>query len=146
MEQAIQGLESPGFRLLLHPAGVLDGESYFREILERLPAAVYATDADGRILFYNDAAAALWGRRPKMGEDWWCGSWRLYWPDGTPMAHGECPMAVTLRTGRPVRGAEAIAERPDGSRFPFIPYPTPLHDACGKLVGAVNRLVDITDR
>ena len=54
-------------------------------------------------------------------------------------------MAVTLKTGRPVRGVEAIAERPDGTRVPFMPYPTPLHDAAGKLVGAVNMLVDLTE-
>ena len=41
---------------------------------------------------------------------------------------------------------EAIAERPDGTRVPFIPYPTPLFDASGELIGAVNMLVDITER
>jgi two-component sensor histidine kinase len=55
-------------------------------------------------------------------------------------------MGVALKENRPVRGAEAVAERPDGSRVPFIPYPTPLHDANGILVGAINMLVDITDR
>jgi PAS domain S-box-containing protein len=55
-------------------------------------------------------------------------------------------MAVTLKEGRPARGLEAIAERPDGTRTHFIPYPTPLHDASGRLVGAVNMLVDISDR
>jgi two-component system CheB/CheR fusion protein len=122
-----------------------EDETFF-QIVQNIPAAVYATDAEGRITFFNEAAAALWGRRPKLGEDWWCGSWRLYWPDGSPMGHDECPMAVTLKTRRPVRGAEAIAERPDGTRYPFIPYPTPLFDAEGKLVGAVNMLVDITER
>src|SRR5947209_5105559 len=67
-------------------------------------------------------------------------------PDGTPMPHDECPMAVALKEGRPVRGAEAVAERPDGTRVPFIPYPTPLRDASGALVGAVNMLVDISER
>jgi PAS domain S-box-containing protein len=127
-------------------SGLLGQDDYFREMIEGLPAAIYSTDAAGRITFYNEAAAALWGRRPKIGEDWWCGSWRLFWPDGTPMAHDECPMAVTLKTGRPVRGVEAIAERPDGTRYPFIPYPTPLRDARGKLIGAVNMLLDITER
>ncbi|MDB5706158.1 MAG: hypothetical protein JWN66_3274 [Sphingomonas bacterium] len=107
---------------------------------------MYATDADGRISFYNEAAAQLWGRRPTIGEDWWCGSWRLYWPDGTPMDHDQCPMAVTLKTGKPVRGAEAVAERPDGSRYTFLPYPTPLFDEDGRLTGAINMLVDITAR
>ncbi len=55
-------------------------------------------------------------------------------------------MAIALKEDRPVRGMEAIAERPDGTRVPFIPYPTPLHDEAGKLVGAVNMLVDITER
>jgi len=38
------------------------------------------------------------------------------------------------------------AERPDGTRIPFLPYPTPLFDASGALIGAVNMLVDITER
>jgi two-component sensor histidine kinase len=45
-----------------------------------------------------------------------------------------------------VRGVEAQAERPDGTRWPFLPFPTPLRDLSGKLVGAVNMLVDISDR
>jgi signal transduction histidine kinase len=76
----------------------------------------------------------------------WCGSLRLYWPDGTRMEHGDCPMAIALRENRPVRGYEAIAERPDGSRVWFVPYPTPLEGDDGELVGAVNVLVDVTDR
>ena len=55
-------------------------------------------------------------------------------------------MAVALKTGCPVRGVEAIAERPDGTLVPFMPYPTPLHDATGKVVGAVNMLVDLSER
>ena len=122
------------------------GDHYFRELLDALPAAIYLTDADGRVIFYNDACIAFSGRAPVIGSDYWCVTWRLYWPDGTPMPHDQCPMAVALREDRPVRGAEAIAERPDGTRVPFIPYPTPLHDASGRLVGAVNMLVDITQR
>src|SRR5262249_53844388 len=115
-------------------------------LLEALPVPVYTTDAEGRLTFYNDAAAKFWGYHPEIGTTQWCGSWRLYWPDGKPMAHAECPMAVALREGRPVRGAEAIAERPDGSRVPFAPYPTPLTDASGKLTGAINLLLDISGR
>ncbi len=118
----------------------------FRELLDALPAAVYTTDAEGRITYYNDAAADLWGCRPTLGSSEWCGSWKLFWPDGTPMPHDQCPMAISLKENRAVRGLEAIAERPDGTRVPFIPYPTPLHDESGKLVGAVNMLVDITER
>jgi hypothetical protein len=55
-------------------------------------------------------------------------------------------MAIALKEGRPVRGAEAVAERPDGTRVPFIPFPTPLRDASGKITGAINMLVDISER
>jgi PAS domain S-box-containing protein len=118
----------------------------FRQVIQALPAAIYTTDAAGCITFYNDAAVALWGRQPTLGDDQWCGSWKLYWPDGTPLPHDECPMAIALKTRRAVRGMEAVAERPDGTRIPFAPYPTPIFDDAGELVGAVNMLVDLTDR
>ncbi|CAN7234860.1 PAS domain S-box protein [Phenylobacterium sp. LjRoot225] len=131
-----------------HPtdAALFQSELGDRQVLDALAAAVYVTDAAGRITYYNEAAAALWGHRPALGQAQWCGSWRLFWPDGRPLPHDQCPMAVTLREGRPARGLEAIAERPDGTRVPFVPYPTPLHDASGRLVGAVNMLIDISDR
>jgi PAS domain S-box-containing protein len=121
-------------------------ERRFRNLLNALPAAVYTTDAVGRITFYNEAAVQLWGCRPELGKSEWCGSWRLFWPDGTPMPHETCPMAIALKEKRAVRGAEGIAEHPDGTRVPFIPYPTPLLDVSGALVGAVNMLIDITER
>jgi PAS domain S-box-containing protein len=121
-------------------------ERRFRALLEALPAAIYTTDAHGRLAYYNEAAAELWGQRPTLGTTEWCGSWKLYWSDGTPLPHDECPMAIALKEDRAVRGMEAIAERPDGTRISFIHYPTPLHDDTGRLVGAVNMLVDITDR
>ncbi|MSO67908.1 MAG: PAS domain S-box protein [Pseudolabrys sp.] len=127
-------------------ATLRERERRFRELLDALPAAVYTTDAEGRITYYNDTAAELWGHRPTLGFSEWCGSWKLFWPDGTPLPHDECPMAIALKEDRAVRGLEAACERPDGTRVPFIPYPTPLHDESGRLVGAVNMLVDITER
>jgi PAS domain S-box-containing protein len=115
------------------------------EFLEALPVAVYTTDREGRITFYNRAAAELWGSTPELGGSQWCGSWRLYWPDGRPMRHDQCPMAIALKEGREVRGVEAIAERPDGTRVRFRPFPTPLRDPSGALVGAINLLMDITE-
>ena len=121
-------------------------ENFYRELLGALPAAIYTTDPAGRIIFCNQAAVELAGRTPELGSDRWCVSWRLFWPDGTPMAHDECPMAIALREDRAVRGTELIAERPDGVRIPILPYPTPLHDEASNLVGAVNMLVDVSDR
>src|SRR5678815_6187003 len=88
----------------------------FRIFLEALPIAAYATDASGLITSFNQAAADLVGRSPQIGRDRWCVTWRAYWPDGRPMQHEDCPMAVALRENRAIRGVEAIGERPDGTR------------------------------
>ncbi|XKM43620.1 sensor histidine kinase (plasmid) [Rhizobium ruizarguesonis] len=115
-------------------------------ILEALPAAIYTTDAQGKITYFNRAAAELAGREPIVGEDEWCVTYRLFTADGQPLPHEECPMAIALKENRPVRGVEAMAQRPDGSMFPFLPFPTPMQNEDGDLVGAVNMLVDISDR
>jgi len=125
----------------------LNGQSRNSDkILQALPVAVYTTDAAGHITFYNEAAAQLWGVEPELGKSEFCGSWKLFWPDGTPLPHHECPMALALKEQRPITGMEAIAERPDGTRVPFIPFPMPLFDASGTLIGGINTLVDISER
>ena len=119
---------------------------YALSMLQALPVAIYTTNATGKITFYNQAAADFAGRHPELGHDEWCVTWRLYQPDGTPLPHNECPMAVALKERRPIRGEEAVAERPDGTRIPFRAYPTPMFNAAGKLMGAINLLMDISDQ
>jgi PAS domain S-box-containing protein len=132
--------------LALVGGGAEQDGGFFRSVLEALPIAVYITDREGWITFYNDAAASLWLSRPEIGKRQWCGSWKLYWPDGRPMHRGECAMARAVREGRAMRDIEAIAERPDGTRVSFAANPTPLFDRSGSFVGAVNLLVDLSDR
>lgn len=116
------------------------------EVLEQLPAPIYLTDADGVVLHFNSACVNFAGRTPVPGEDRWCVTWRLYDEAGVFLPHDRCPMAVAIGERRPVRGAVAVAERPDGRRVMFTPYPTPIFGADGELVGAVNLLLDITDQ
>ncbi|PAP95456.1 PAS domain S-box protein [Mesorhizobium wenxiniae] len=117
-----------------------------RQILDSLPVAIYTTDQHGTITYFNRAAAEFAGREPEIGRDKWCVTFKLFTPDGKELPHDECPMAIALRENRPVRNQEAIAQRPDGSLFPFLPHPTPIRDENGNLIGAVNMLLDLTDR
>ena len=125
-------------------SALLARERWYGQLLEALPVAVYTTDADGFLTFYNSAAAEFWGREPELGAERWCGAWKLYDQSGEPLAHDDCPMATAIRNDSPSRDEEAVAERQDGTHAAFQSYPTPLHDVSGKLVGAVNMLIDIT--
>ena len=139
--------EQRHYEELQHAQEALSGsERYHRLMLDALPVAIYTTDAQGRLTYFNPAAAEFAGREPELGTDQWCVTWKLYHADGTPMAHDKCPMAVAVRDGRAVRGVEGIAERPDGSRVWFAPHPTPLCDAEGRIVGGINMVLDITER
>ncbi len=143
-ERQLPRLLSPATPGPTSPA-VLAGERAAQEILQALPAAIYTTDAAGRITFYNEAAAELWGCRPELGKSEFCGSWKLYWPDGTPLPHDQCPMALTLKQGSRSGAWRRWPSGPTARGF-LHPYPTPLFDAEGRLTGAVNMLVDISDR
>jgi PAS domain S-box-containing protein len=123
-----------------------DREAHFRQLLDALPAAIYTTNADGMITYFNRAAVEFSGRVPNIGKDHWCVTWRLYSTDGAPLAHDECPMAIALKERRAIRNTPAVAERPDGTRVPFMPYPTPLTGRNGELAGAVNMLVNLTEQ
>jgi PAS domain-containing protein len=115
------------------------------ELFRDFTSPVYTTDADGWLTYYNDSAAELWGYRPELGKTRWCGCWRIYTPDGALLPLDQCPMAVAIKSGQPIRGVQAVLERPDGTRIPFMPYPTPLRDSSGNLVAASNVLLKITN-
>jgi PAS domain-containing protein len=115
-------------------------------VLDLLPLAIYTTDPEGFISYFNPACIEFSGRQPVVGRDRWCVSWKLYTNQGQFLPHNECPMATAIQTKQIVRGVTAIAERPNGSRVDFLPFPTPVVDASDELLGAVNILLVVADR
>lgn len=118
----------------------------FQKMFEDSPVAFYTCDATGKITYFNKAAASLWGRSPLIGKELWCGSWKVYYPDGTPMPLEDCPMAKTLRTGTAQENASIRIEKPDGSFRTLLVFPHPQFNEKHELIGASNTLVDITDQ
>jgi PAS domain S-box-containing protein len=114
-------------------------------VLDQLPVPLYTTDPDGVLTYYNRAAAEFAGREPQLGRDQWCVTYRLYSTTGEFLPHEQCPMAEAIQKKAPVRDRVAIAERPDGTRAAFRPYPTPIFRDDGEFAGAVNMLIDVTD-
>jgi len=115
-----------------------------RSVLDELPVPIYTTEADGSVTYWNRACVEFAGREPRLGHDRWCVTWNLYTTAGDPLRHEDCPMAQALKQQRAIRDVVAIAERPDGSKVAFKPYPTPLFDDGGALRGAVNMLIDVS--
>jgi len=114
--------------------------------LDSLPAPIYVTDSDGIITYFNPACVHFAGRTPTVGKDRWCVTWKLYTNNGDFLPHDQCPMADAIRAKRPIRGVIAVAERPDGTRVTFMPYPTPLWTKDSDFLGAVNMLIDVTEQ
>lgn len=113
------------------------------DMLDEIPAPLYVTDSAGYVTYFNRYCSSFAGREPVAGQDRWCVTWKLYTDNGELLPHDHCPMADAIRGRRAIRGMTAVAERPDGSRVRFMPFPTPLFAADGAFEGAVNMLIDI---
>ena len=117
----------------------------FPRVLDDLDAPIYVTDAMGVVIYFNTACIGFTGRTPAVGKDRWCVTWKLFTLAGEPLPHEICPMAQAIITRQQVRGVTAIAARPDGTRVRFTPFPTPLFDDAGKMIGAINVLLEVSD-
>lgn len=117
----------------------------YHNLIMELPVAAYSCDPQGNIVIYNKAAAQLWGREPQIGKDMWCGSWKMFAPDGKPIPPHSSPMAIALNEGRTVSGTEIIIEHETGERRNILPHAIPYFNAANEITGAVTMLTDITD-
>ncbi|HEX3991819.1 MAG TPA: PAS domain S-box protein [Acetobacteraceae bacterium] len=124
-------------------------EERFRTLFELGPSAVYSCDVRGVIRDFNQRATELWGRTPARGDDSerFCGSIKMFRPDGSFMSHDQCPMAWVV-SGKisEVNDEEVILERPDGSRVTAVVNIRPLKNEHGEITGAINCAYDITER
>ena len=141
-------MKSNIFAMPPRPSEITEHDRY-RTLFDLAPVAVYSCDASGLIHDYNSRAAELWGRRPEVGDtdERFCGSFRMYRPDGSFMPHDQCPMGDVLAGKVPgIHDGEVHIERPDGSRVIVIVNIAPLTDERGEVIGAINCFYDVTER
>ena len=124
-------------------------EERFRSLFNLGPVAVYYCDTSGAIQNFNRRAVELWGRTPAAGDtdEQFCGSYKLFRPDGSFMPHELCPMAEVLNGKmHEVRDQEVLIERPNGARVVVVVNIRRLENSEGELTGAINCFYDISDR
>jgi PAS domain-containing protein len=76
-----------------------------RSLIARLSTAAFLVDEEGTLLFYNEAAERLLGRRFEdagpMAPDEWGTQFRPRVPGGRELEVEELPLTIALRQGRP---------------------------------------------
>jgi len=110
-----------------------------RELAELLATPIFVVDGAGSLVFYNEPAEGLLGRRfeetgPMPAEEWST----VFGPfdaDGRPMAPTELPLVIALREGHAAHETFAIRGY-DGTVRSLEATAIPLIDARGQLVGA----------
>lgn len=127
-------------------ASKIGSDAWMSALLRLMPVAVYTCDNEGRLTFFNDRAVECWRRKLGDIHDRWCGSFRMWLPDGSLLKHENCPMVDAARDGRAIRNAEIVLEQPSGDRLMTDVCIDPLYDKHGKLIGAINVFEDITRR
>lgn len=120
-------------------------EEYFSRLIDFLPIVFYTCDEKGRLTYYNKTAVNYWGFRPELGKDYYHSGWKLYTIDGEPMPVESAPMGLTLKYAKAHTG-EVILENKEGQKFYILSTPKPIFNTSGKLIGALNTHIDISQR
>jgi PAS domain-containing protein len=91
-----------------------------RNLVSIVSLAALLVDVDGRIVFYNDAAAEIVGSPFEeigtMTREAWNAKYGPFDEDGTPLAAGQLPLTLAIHEGRPayarlrVRGEHGLLE------------------------------------
>jgi PAS domain S-box-containing protein len=124
-----------------------DREANLRELVSSIPAAVYASDIEGRTIYYNRQAAELSGCEPLLNKSTWrfLDAHRLHDRGTASILPADAPMNAVLASGEAVVNRELVLERPDASRIDVLVNIAPLRDPLGHVTGAVSILQDISE-
>ena len=119
-----------------------------QSVLDAIPTGFCVCRSDGALVRYNRRATELWGRAPRVGDPSEVAEHNFHrsTPEGLPLPFAATPVAVALRSGMPVRGAELFIERPGGSQVPVLMNVAPLKNAAGDVEGAVCSFQELTER
>ncbi len=120
----------------------------WRAMVENMLDPVTVSDAEGHATYMNDAYSRMLGLPIKVGLPLTEHPkyYRIYHPDGTPVAVEDLPLQRAALRDERVSGVELVHRRPDGREFFAVFNASPIHDEAGHVVGAVAVGRDVTEQ
>jgi PAS domain-containing protein len=111
-----------------------------RQLASTLMMPVFLVDPDGTLVFYNEPAERLLGRRfeetGEMPASEWSSLWEPTAADGHPLGPDRLPLMITLAERRPAYG-EFWIRGMDGTRRHIEATAFPLMRSADQFLGAV---------
>jgi PAS domain S-box-containing protein len=112
-----------------------------RATLDAAPVAIVDLDTEGRVKsLWNPAAEQMlgWRREEVLGQ---------FLPTVPEDSKEEFALFRDwVRSGKAIMGKDVVRRRKDGSWIEYSIYAAPEYDACGKVIGNIAVLMDITER
>src|SRR3954454_5215956 len=87
LQEALMNNDTPSGMLARAISAVRNGGGGLLRMLNELPAAIYITDTQGVVTHFNQTCIAFAGRTPRVGQDSWCVTWKLYTEEGEYLPH-----------------------------------------------------------
>jgi PAS domain-containing protein len=101
-----------------------------RNLMSALSTPAFLVDEGGVLVFYNEAAGMLLGKRFEelgtVGADEWGSLFGPFDADGEPIPYDELPLVVAVRNGRPahadfeIRSTDGARHTVEVSAFPIL--------------------------
>ncbi len=101
-----------------------------RNLMSSLSTPAFLVDQGGILIFYNEAAGSLLGRRfeelGKVGPEEWGSLFGPFDDAGEPLPYDDLPLVVAVRRGRPahatfkIRAADGTMQAIEASAFPIL--------------------------
>ena len=122
----------------------INREQFLSVVLDSLSEGVVACNADGELMLFNQATKTFHGlEKQSIPPRDWADYYSLHRADGTTMSPEEVPLARAL-AGEKVHDAVMVIAPSSADARTVLCSGGPIHDANGKLLGAVVVMRDIS--
>ena len=121
------------------------GNDFYKKLLDEFHDGVYFVDRERRIVYWNKGAERITGFTAGEVEGKKCSDNILLHVDGegNSLCNGHCPLQFTIADGVS-RHAEVYLHHKKGFRVPVSVRVSPIRDAGGMVIGAVEVFTDET--